>query len=122
MNTSFIPDVLCNINDSFISDGVYISLVGISVVFSALVVLMFVFSMLPKILNMNKKKTVHKPGQKVEKPVSISAEMNAAVSTAIYLYFHEMHDDESLEMTIKKIQKSYSPWSSKIYSMNSIDK
>ena len=40
---------------------------------------------------------------------------NAAICTALYLYFSELHDEEKHVMTVKRISKSYSPWSSKIY-------
>ncbi len=42
----------------------------------------------------------------------------AAISLALHLYLNDQHDVESNVITIKRIQKRYSPWSSKIYSMN----
>lgn len=42
-----------------------------------------------------------------------------ALSMALHLYLNDsIHDDESNVITIKRIQRRYSPWSSKIYSMN----
>lgn len=105
----------------FLSDGIFISIVGITVVFSSLILLLFVFSLLPKILQLPKNKKLQKEGKVVETS-DLSGEMNAAIATAIYLYFNEIHDEESHEMTIKKIMKTYSPWSSKIYSMNTLKK
>ena len=49
--------------------------------------------------------------------VSISGEVTAAISTALMLHFREIHDFESTVITIKKVQKPYSPWSSKIYGL-----
>lgn len=43
----------------------------------------------------------------------------AAIAMALYLYFNEMHDEESDVITIKRVSKTYSPWSSKLYSMRS---
>ena len=43
--------------------------------------------------------------------------MNAAISMALYLYMNE-HDEESHTLTIKNVQRSYTPWSSKIYNVN----
>ena len=43
----------------------------------------------------------------------------AAISLALHLYLNDhAHDVESNVITIKRIQRRYSPWSSKIYSMN----
>jgi hypothetical protein len=51
-----------------------------------------------------------------EKPrVVMSGEENAAIAAALYLFFSELHDEEKYVMTIKKVSKTYSPWSSKIY-------
>ena len=33
------------------------------------------------------------------------------------LFFDEMHDEESNVITIKRVRKTYSPWSSKIYGL-----
>ncbi len=41
----------------------------------------------------------------------------AAIAAAIYLYFQEQHDFEKYALTIKRIDKIYSPWSSKIYGL-----
>lgn len=46
----------------------------------------------------------------------------AAVSMALYLHFNEMHDDESNVITIQRVSKTYSPWSSKIYNMRNFRK
>lgn len=48
---------------------------------------------------------------------SISGEVTAAISAALYLYMNEQHDDESGKITIKEVSRKYSPWSSKIYGM-----
>ena len=46
-----------------------------------------------------------------------SKDVNAAIAMALYLHFNEMHDEESNVITIQRISKTYSPWSSKIYNM-----
>jgi glutaconyl-CoA/methylmalonyl-CoA decarboxylase subunit delta len=51
-----------------------------------------------------------------EKPKTVmTGEENAAIAAALYLYFSELHDEEKYVMTIRKVSKTYSPWSSKIY-------
>ena len=47
----------------------------------------------------------------------IEGNVTAAISLALHMYFNELHDEESNIVTIKKVKKSYSPWSSKIYSV-----
>lgn len=41
----------------------------------------------------------------------------AAIALAIHLYKSELHDMESLTITLQKVSRIYSPWSSKIYSL-----
>jgi hypothetical protein len=51
---------------------------------------------------------------RVEK-VKSSGDEIAAIALALHLYKSELHDSESLTLTINKISRTYSPWSSKIY-------
>ena len=53
---------------------------------------------------------------KVEKIIDEN-EIYAAIGTAIHLYQKEVHDFENYVMTIKRIDKIYSPWSSKVYQL-----
>ena len=41
-----------------------------------------------------------------------------AIAMALHLFYDEVHDDESNVITIKRIERRYSPWSSKIYGIN----
>jgi len=50
-------------------------------------------------------------------PTVMTGEQNAAIATALYLFFSELHDQERYVMTIKKVSRTYSPWSSKIYNI-----
>ena len=43
---------------------------------------------------------------------------SAAIATALHMYFDEVHDEESLVVTIKTVERRYSPWNSKIYGLN----
>jgi glutaconyl-CoA/methylmalonyl-CoA decarboxylase subunit delta len=99
-----------------------ITLVGWSVVFVALFLLIFIFNNIPKLLNMNfKREKVAKP-QKVQADTTgndkyISGDETAAIAMAIHMFFEEQHDEESNIITIKRIERRYSPWSSKIYGL-----
>lgn len=105
---------------SFISAEDYIvAVVGFTVVFSVMLLLALVFTNLPKIMQYFQRMQLKKDGKiDTSKPINynVEADISAAISTALYLYFSELHDEESAVLTIKKISKRYSPWSSKIYS------
>lgn len=47
----------------------------------------------------------------------ISDEAAAAIALAIHMYKSDLHDKESFTITLKKVSKIYSPWSSKIYTL-----
>jgi glutaconyl-CoA/methylmalonyl-CoA decarboxylase subunit delta len=100
--------------------GLTVSIVGFSIVFFSLALLVLVFSRLPKLLNIKFKKVKrkkHKQEETTEDDYIIEGNVTAAISLALHLYFNEMHDDESNIVTIKKVKKAYSPWSSKIYTV-----
>ncbi len=101
------------------ADSTTLAFVGYIIVFVALITLYFVFQYIPVLLNMMTKRKLKKKGVKedVIDDLTISGEVSAAISTAIYMYFNEMHDEENTVLTIKKISKRYSPWSSKIYNV-----
>jgi glutaconyl-CoA/methylmalonyl-CoA decarboxylase subunit delta len=46
------------------------------------------------------------------------AELMAAIAFALHLYSQDMHDVETMKSTIIRSAKPYSPWSSKIYGLN----
>ncbi len=96
-----------------------IAVTGYLIVFTALVLLYWFFSMVPKLLSLRNTRIRHRRGQK---PVpqagdGISGEETAAIAMALHLYLGEMHDKESGVLTIKRISRTYSPWSSKIYAV-----
>ena len=79
----------------------------------------FVYSNIPKLINLRTRQRLRKAGKlkEAEKDLNVDGEVNAAISMALYLYLNE-HDEESKTLTIKKVQRSYTPWSSRIYSVN----
>jgi len=100
-------------------EGVIIAVVGYITVFLALVVLYMVFTYLSKSLNYRARLKLRREGRYAvaeEKQLFIPGDVSAAIGMAIYLY-HELHDEESNVITIKKVSKTYSPWSSKIYAL-----
>lgn len=123
--------IICDqlgINFSNINElAIIITVVGYVVVFVALAALVFVIGRISVIQNfyirfkLRMKRT--EKGVTEEEPVfSISADENAAICTALYLYFTELHDEEKYVMTVKKVSRTYSPWSSKIYGVMNLSK
>lgn len=107
------------------SSAYIIAIVGYVIVFVALLILYFVFANLPKLLKIitNLQVKRKKNSQSSDNYVGhITGQENAAIATAIFLFFDELHDDESAQMTIKKVKKDYSPWSSRVYTINSFQR
>jgi len=52
----------------------------------------------------------------------ISNDALAAIAIALYKYSKELHDNEEMVLTINKVSKAYSPWSSKIYGLRQFPK
>ncbi len=99
--------------------SVTVAVVGYLIVFSALVLLFFVFSAMPKFINLNARRKLKKDGRCDDCEVMhVEGDVNAAISMALFLYLNEIHDEESDVITIKRVSKQYTPWSSKIYSTN----
>ena len=108
----------------FLQQGIIIAITGYVIVFAALVILFFVFSGVSKLLLIKTKRHLAKSGKLKnisDKEIRISGEVSAAIAMAIYLNTM-LHDDESDILTIKKVSKVYSPWSSKIYSLRNFNK
>ena len=104
-------------------NGTTMTLVCVSVVFSALVVLFVLFWLLGKYMsNLAHRKDAKSKGEvtpilKAPKGEMYSGDVVAAIGLAIAMYQDELHDRESSVITINKVAKVYSPWSSKIYGM-----
>lgn len=100
--------------------------VGYTVVFLALLLLMFLFQSMPKVLNLGlsskikevRAKAAAKKNGETHQEKYLSGEISAAIGLALTLYYKEQHDEESGIITIKRVARTYSPWSSKIYGVN----
>jgi len=99
--------------------GIGMTVIGYVVVFIALLFLYLIFSNLTRVLNFKVIRLLKRTGKMREekKDLSVSGEVNAAIGMALHLYFEEAHDKEETVLTIDKISKTYSPWSSKIYGL-----
>jgi Na+-transporting methylmalonyl-CoA/oxaloacetate decarboxylase gamma subunit len=101
--------------------GIGMTIIASSIVFSALLLLYLVFKNLAYLFTKDfRRRSLLKEG-KVEEAQKMeeqsSGELNAAIATALYFYSTKMHDYESMKITINRVSRNYSPWSSKIYSL-----
>jgi hypothetical protein len=96
-----------------------IAVTGYVIVFTALLLLFWFFSVVPRLIALRKRRPGKHPGREKspDRVEGISGEETAAIAMALYLYLEEAHDQESGVLTIKRISRSYSPWSSKIYAV-----
>ena len=98
-----------------IDEGIVVAVVGYVTVFLALVVLYFSFTYLARFYAYRVRKRLERKGKKIDKGkenIFIPGDVVAAISLAIYIT-HELHDEESDVITIKRISKTYSPWSNR---------
>ncbi|MBU0476097.1 MAG: OadG family protein [Bacteroidetes bacterium] len=106
------------------NDGIFISVVGYLIVFAALLILSIIITYFQKILISRQRRKLKSVGHRAAdaENLEISGEISAAISMAIYLHFQENHDIENTVLTIKRVQRTYSPWSSKLYGLREYPK
>jgi glutaconyl-CoA/methylmalonyl-CoA decarboxylase subunit delta len=85
---------------------------GIIVLFIAL----FIFFLIRTDKLINTSENIQSDSHKLDIG-QVSDEEAASIALAIHMYKVEMHDKESLTITLKKVSRIYSPWSSKIYTL-----
>ncbi|MFP4289820.1 MAG: OadG family protein [Bacteroidales bacterium] len=117
--------------------GVWMAILGMGIVFFVLLMLYIVFSNTPKLYTTDFKSLAGKARDSLfsrKKPIvpevdeiatirdkeHLSGEVSAAIAAAIHLYRSELHDYQNTALTINKVSKTYSPWSSKIYGLRKV--
>lgn len=104
--------------------GWIMAVTAMSVVFVALILLYFIFKQIGKanIKQANKNSANaaaqnNHPAAAATPAGEVSAETYAAIATALHLFIEdsEAHDEESDVVTQRHTDRTYSPWSSKIY-------
>ncbi len=115
--------------------GFMMALLGMGIVFSALLLLYVIFTNTPRLYTTafkDKVQALFTRKRQAVVPVSVAlqsddpkqtaltGEVNAAIAAAIHLYRSELHDHENTVLTIKKVARTYSPWSSKIYGLRNL--
>lgn len=112
--------------------GIYVTIVSVGTVLVALVTLTVLVQIFANIMVKSAQKKAAKVQAKsvvvddvnVTVPVGCDSVLNgeiiAAISMAVKLNRMEMHDRESDVITINKVARVYSPWSSKIHGLTSM--
>lgn len=106
--------------------GLGMAMIAMSVVFLALIMLYLIFKNLGKTFVKSEKRKALKEKSQDEsikqelvknEDVASSGEHFAAIAIALYMYNNELHDQENTILTINKVSRNYSPWSSKIHGL-----
>ena len=97
--------------------GLGMTMISMTVVFLGLILLYVVFKYVGKTAVKMSKRRAEKAGAEVHAHHEHLDEgaILAAISTALYEVTEDVHDIESTVITIHKVTRRYSPWSSKIY-------
>lgn len=106
-------------NDSW---GVGMTLTAMTVVFLGLLILFIVFKQVGKTAIQMSRRRAEKVsgGRPVAGNANEPGAVFAAIATALYEVAEDAHDYENTVLTIHKVARTYSPWSSKIYGLRSM--
>ena len=104
--------------------GVGMAISAMSVVFTGLLLLYISFRIIGKIsVNLSKRNTMKAKSIDKHEAKELSqapGEVYAAISMALHQMQDEVHDVEETVLTITRVKRSYSPWSSKIYTLRGL--
>ena len=110
-------------------DGFGMAIIAMSVVFIGLILLYVSFKIVGNIaVKLGKKNAMKATGitdkaEAKEKNLgSHSGEEAAAIAMALHEFMNDAHDVEDMILTINKVKRTYSPWSSKIYTLRQTPK
>ena len=106
------------------SDGIGMSISAMSVVFCGLILLFIAFKIVGKAsVRLSKRNAMKAKGitdkqeAKEKKLGEAPGEIFAAIAMAMHEMQSDVHDVEDTVLTITRVKRSYSPWSSKIYTL-----
>lgn len=108
------------------SVGIGMSISAMGVVFCGLILLFIAFKIAGKIaVNLSNRNAMRAKGINKNEAKELSqapGEVYAAISMALHEVQNEAHDIEETVLTINRVKRSYSPWSSKIYTLRETPK
>lgn len=99
--------------------GIGMTIIAMSVVFMALAILYIIYKNIGKffVRRVTKSQKLASGEELNAIEEEMSGEVSAAIAMALHLYQSELHDYENTVLTIQKVSRTYSPWSSKIYTL-----
>lgn len=101
--------------------GMTVTIVGMVVVFIALAIMsgtIYYIAMLSqRFLSRKKQGDQHAAIAAPSTKHGVSGEVIAAIALALDRHVNQYHDEEDAVLTIKRISRPYSPWSSKLHSI-----
>ncbi|MDL2265659.1 OadG family protein [Parabacteroides sp. OttesenSCG-928-G07] len=102
--------------------GIGMTVTAMVVVFLGLILLYVIFKQIGKAsVSASKRRAQKASGVTVEtESTEISGEVLAAIGAALYELDEDVHDIENTVLTIQKVKRNYSPWSSKIYGLREL--
>lgn len=103
--------------------GIGIAVVSMGAVFLGLICLYLISKASDRVAFSLRKKRVKMSGYTKEEAKDLAAESGeifAAIAMALDEISDEDHDDENMVLTMKNVARSYSPWSSKIYTLRDV--
>ena len=96
--------------------GIGMTIISMAVVFIGLILLYLVFKYVGKTAVKLSKRRAEKAGAQTHAHEDLDeGAIFAAIATALYEVTEDVHDIESTVITIQKVTRRYSPWSSKFY-------
>lgn len=104
--------------------GIGMTMTAMAVVFSGLLLLYLIFKQIGKAAVSASQRRAKKAAGETESTTNTSGEISGetmvAIGMALYELNEDAHDIENTVLTIQKVKRTYSPWSSKIYGLREL--
>jgi len=119
--------VMLSAKNPIMTHDLVVTFGGFLIVITALIILFLIFTGFSKLINHDfkkkKKAEVANEAPKTSTAAGWKVDDDLAVVIGLALSLsQEVHDDESGEVTITRVERRYSPWSSKIYGLNGLNR
>lgn len=117
--------VMLSAKNPIMTHDLVVTFGGFCIVICALIILFLIFKEFSKLINKDfkKKKEVKNETPKTSTAAGWKVDDDLAVVIGLALSLsQEVHDTEADEVTITRVERRYSPWSSKIYGLNGLNR
>ncbi len=117
--------VMLSAKNPIMTHDLVVTIGGFCIVITALIILFLIFTGFSKLINKDfkKKNDVKNEAPKTSTAAGWKVDDDLAVVIGLALSLsQEVHDTEADEVTITRVERRYSPWSSKIYGLNGLNR